>query len=105
MPVYEYKCTKCSTKFDRRRGFHETAEEECPVCSSEAQRVFSPVPIVFKGSGFYVTDSKSKNSASSGNSDNGEKPSTPEKTPESSSEKKSETTSETKSETKIEAAS
>jgi putative FmdB family regulatory protein len=56
MPVYDYECGKCSHKFEARRSFSEGASAICPACKSEAERVFSPVPIVFKGSGFYVTD-------------------------------------------------
>ena len=56
MPVYEYECGQCAHKFDQRRSFSEGSTASCPQCSSEAKRVFAPVPIVFKGSGFYVTD-------------------------------------------------
>jgi putative FmdB family regulatory protein len=60
MPIYEYECNKCSHKFDLRRKFGEDGGATCPRCGSHAQRIFSPVPIVFKGSGFYVTDSRKK---------------------------------------------
>lgn len=56
MPVYDYECGKCAHKFEMRRSFSEGAMAPCPVCQSKAERVFAPVPIVFKGSGFYVTD-------------------------------------------------
>ena len=56
MPVYDYTCGKCAHKFEMRRSFTEGATAPCPSCQSDAERVFSPVPIVFKGSGFYVTD-------------------------------------------------
>jgi putative FmdB family regulatory protein len=56
MPLYEYECGKCAHKFELRRNISEGATACCPQCSHEAQRVFAPVPIVFKGSGFYVTD-------------------------------------------------
>ena len=56
MPVYDYECGKCAHKFEQRRSFSEGATATCPHCKSEATRVFAPVPIVFKGSGFYVTD-------------------------------------------------
>ena len=56
MPVYEYECGQCAHKFDQRKSFSEGAISACPQCSGEAKRVFAPVPIVFKGSGFYVTD-------------------------------------------------
>ena len=56
MPVYDYECGQCAHKFEQRRSFSEGANATCPQCSSEAKRIFAPVPIVFKGSGFYVTD-------------------------------------------------
>ncbi len=56
MPVYDYACGTCARKFEMRRSFSDGAKAQCPSCKSEAERVFAPVPIVFKGSGFYVTD-------------------------------------------------
>jgi putative FmdB family regulatory protein len=56
MPLYDYACGKCLHKFEMRRSFNEGALATCPACNSQAERVFAPVPIVFKGSGFYVTD-------------------------------------------------
>jgi len=56
MPLYEYECGNCAHKFEMRRSISEGASASCPHCQSIAQRVFAPVPIVFKGSGFYVTD-------------------------------------------------
>ena len=56
MPVYEYECRKCSLRFEMKRRFHEESHAVCPRCHAEARRIFTPVPIFFKGSGFYVTD-------------------------------------------------
>jgi len=56
MPIYEYKCKACDLKFEVKRGFSESSGAKCPKCQCQAQRIFSPVPIVFKGPGFYVTD-------------------------------------------------
>ena len=61
MPVYEYKCTKCSHQFELKRSFGEDSSAPCPICEGEGRRLFSPVPIIFKGSGFYVTDNRAKN--------------------------------------------
>jgi putative FmdB family regulatory protein len=61
MPLYEYECENCGYKFEMRRSFSEGASAVCPECESRAQRVFAPVPIVFKGSGFYVTDYRKDN--------------------------------------------
>jgi putative FmdB family regulatory protein len=56
MPTYEYQCKACDLKFEIKRGFSESPGASCPECQRQAQRIFSPVPIVFKGLGFYVTD-------------------------------------------------
>ncbi|HEX7475057.1 MAG TPA: FmdB family zinc ribbon protein [Dehalococcoidales bacterium] len=56
MPLYDYECESCSHKFELRRSFSEGASAKCPRCNCTAERVFAPVPILFKGSGFYVTD-------------------------------------------------
>ncbi len=56
MPVYDYECQSCSLRFEVKRGFNENSAVSCPRCQCQARRVFSPVPIIFKGSGFYVTD-------------------------------------------------
>jgi len=60
MPLYDYKCTKCGTVREVRHGFNESHDEPCPACGAEMTRVFNPAPIVFKGSGFYATDSRAK---------------------------------------------
>lgn len=60
MPTYEYECPQCSARFEMRQGFTEDTSATCPRCGSEAIRIFWPVPIIFKGSGFYVTDSRNK---------------------------------------------
>ena len=56
MPIYEYECGNCSRRFDLKQGFDDIPEAECPQCKETARRVFHPAPIIFKGSGFYVTD-------------------------------------------------
>ena len=58
MPLYDYKCTKCGKISEVRHGFNEGHDEPCPACGGIMTRVFNPAPIVFKGSGFYVTDSR-----------------------------------------------
>ena len=59
LPLYEYECSECSTRFELRRSFSDESEVFCPDCKCAATRIFSPVPIIFKGSGFYVTDHSS----------------------------------------------
>jgi putative FmdB family regulatory protein len=64
MPIYEYECGSCHHRFDLKQGFHDKPQAECPKCKKEARRVFHPAPIIFKGSGFYVTDHSTSNPAS-----------------------------------------
>ncbi len=59
MPIYEYECSECAKKFELRRSFNDESQVYCPDCKCEATRIFSPVPIIFKGSGFYTTDYRS----------------------------------------------
>jgi putative FmdB family regulatory protein len=60
MPIYSYKCNNCEKIFDRFEKPGSNKKVLCPDCNSEALRIFSPVGIVFKGSGFYSTDYNSK---------------------------------------------
>jgi putative FmdB family regulatory protein len=59
MPLYEYRCTQCGRTSEVRHGFDEAYDEPCSACGAPLRRVFSAAPVVFKGSGFYVTDSRS----------------------------------------------
>jgi putative FmdB family regulatory protein len=56
MPVYEYRCKSCGKTHEIEHGFHDVRPTECPSCGGELVRVFHPVGVVFKGSGFYKTD-------------------------------------------------
>ena len=58
MPIYEYECTCCPSRFELKRSFSEDRPVCCPKCGGDVARVFSSVPVIFKGSGFYVTDSR-----------------------------------------------
>lgn len=69
MPIYEYECAHCAHRFELRRSFSEDGSVTCPQCGYDAQRIFSPVPIIFKGSGFYVTDNRGNHSNSAPTSD------------------------------------
>ncbi|MCG7582252.1 MULTISPECIES: FmdB family zinc ribbon protein [Mycolicibacterium] len=72
MPTYSYACTECDNKFDQVQAFTDDALTECPQCSGRLRKLFGKVGVVFKGSGFYRTDSredsKKKSSSSSGGS-------------------------------------
>jgi putative FmdB family regulatory protein len=56
MPVYEYSCTKCGERFEQYRTVRARSASRCPVCGGRGQRIFRPVGIIFKGSGFHSTD-------------------------------------------------
>jgi putative FmdB family regulatory protein len=58
MPIYEYACTACGERTEARQGFDDPPLEECPRCGGKLRKLYSPVGIVFKGSGFYSTDAK-----------------------------------------------
>lgn len=63
MPLYDYKCSSCGNHYELRESFDAPSRQPCPKCGNEAKRVLHPPPIVFKGSGFYITDSKKGDSA------------------------------------------
>jgi putative FmdB family regulatory protein len=57
MPTYDYRCPDCDARFEQVRPISQSGEgTECPACGAEATRAFSPVGVVFKGSGFHTTD-------------------------------------------------
>lgn len=58
MPNYEYRCADCNNRYEKREGFDAPATQACPNCGGRARRILFAPPVVFKGSGFYVTDSR-----------------------------------------------
>ncbi|HET9423201.1 MAG TPA: FmdB family zinc ribbon protein [Nocardioides sp.] len=88
MPTYQYACTECGHAFEQFQSFSDDSLTECPECSGRLRKLFNAVGVVFKGSGFYRTDSRSSDSSGS--------------TSDTKSETKTETKSDTKSETKSE---
>ncbi|MFC1949300.1 FmdB family zinc ribbon protein [Chloroflexota bacterium] len=64
MPIYEYECPRCSSRFELKRSFSDNGSVSCPKCGCAAERIFSPVPVIFKGSGFYTTDHRGNHSHS-----------------------------------------
>lgn len=85
MPLYDYQCDSCGHRFEVRQGIKEDPLTECPQCGSPIRRVIHPVGIVFKGSGFYITDSRHKSSATtSSNSDGASGDKSDKKEPSSS---------------------
>ena len=66
MPIYEYECEKCACRFEQKRRFGEDAGSPCcPQCRGKVRQLFFPSAILFKGSGFYITDSRSNRNLSS----------------------------------------
>jgi putative FmdB family regulatory protein len=63
MPTYEYRCTSCGQHIEAVQSFTDDPLTECGVCRGELRKVFAPVGIVFKGSGFYKTDSRGSGSS------------------------------------------
>jgi len=58
VPIYEYECSLCHYHFERRQRFDEEPVAICPKCQGKARRVLHSTPVIFKGSGFYITDNR-----------------------------------------------
>ena len=92
MPIYDYRCDECGHRFSAVQSFSEGPIEKCPNCGKRPRRLITTPAIVFKGSGWYKTDSRGKAPSEAGE---------PAKT-ETKSDTKSDTKSETKTEPKTE---
>jgi putative FmdB family regulatory protein len=68
MPTYQYRCTECGHDLEAVQRFSDAALTECPSCHGQLRKVYNAVGVVFKGSGFYRTDSRAKEGASVGSS-------------------------------------
>lgn len=64
MPTYSYACTACDHRFDAQQSFSDDALTQCPQCEGRLRKLFGSVGVVFKGSGFYRTDSRSSSAPS-----------------------------------------
>ncbi|HWQ13157.1 MAG TPA: FmdB family zinc ribbon protein [Roseiflexaceae bacterium] len=93
MPTYVYACDSCGAQFEQFQSFKDAPLRTCPSCSGDVRRVFQPVGIVFKGSGWYITDSRKSESASVGTDGGAKSEARAETATESKAEAKSETTS------------
>ncbi|MCD6552984.1 MAG: zinc ribbon domain-containing protein [Anaerolineae bacterium] len=58
MPIYVYQCDTCGMTFERRQSITDEPLHDCPECEGHVHRVIQPVGVIFKGSGFYVTDNR-----------------------------------------------
>lgn len=92
MPTYQYQCTECGHALEVHQSFTDDALTMCPECEGRLRKVFNAVGVVFKGSGFYATDSRAKQTASS--------PAASEHSGESKAETKADTKSGSKSDSK-----
>jgi putative FmdB family regulatory protein len=68
VPTYQYACTECGHAFEQFQSFSDDALTVCPECQGRLRKVFNAVGVVFKGSGFYRTDSRSSSSSSDASS-------------------------------------
>jgi putative FmdB family regulatory protein len=91
MPTYTYRCDTCGHGFEAVQRFADDPLKECPECGAPIRRVIQPVGVVFKGSGWYITDSRPKSSSDSADvaskSDKAEKPKSSEKSDAAKTEK------------------
>ncbi len=80
MPIYEYKCKKCGHRFEKIQKFSDPLVKKCPECGGVVEQLLSPPAVLFKGSGWYVTDYAKKGEAAAAASEGGaEKPDKSEK--------------------------
>jgi putative FmdB family regulatory protein len=73
MPTYQYRCLNCNREFELKQSFNDKPIADCPTCHDIARRIFCPVPIIFNGPGFYVTDSREGKGKGSSPSESGKK--------------------------------
>ena len=97
MPTYSYACTECDNKFDAVQAFSDDALTECPQCDGRLRKLFGKVGVVFKGSGFYRTDSRevaktSSNGSAKSSESSGSSSSSDSSSSSGSTEKKSDST-------------
>jgi putative FmdB family regulatory protein len=72
MPTYQYRCTECGHNLEAVQKFSDAALTECPNCGGTLRKVFNAVGVVFKGSGFYRTDSRAGKADAAGGQDKGD---------------------------------
>ena len=68
MPTYQYACKECGHRFEAVQSFSEASLTECPECTGSLRKLYGAVGVIFKGSGFYRTDSRSSSSSSASSS-------------------------------------
>jgi putative FmdB family regulatory protein len=73
VPTYQYACTACGHQLEAVQSFADEPLTECPACQGRLRKLFSAVGVVFKGSGFYRTDSRGKPAKADGDGDKAKK--------------------------------
>ena len=91
MPTYGYRCQSCKREFDVLQRMSDEPVASCPTCGGSGKRLFFPAGLVFKGSGFYATDSRRSSGGANGSGESGAKTTTTKK-PESDSSSPSKST-------------
>ena len=106
MPTYSYRCAACGHQFDIFQRFSDDPLTECPECHGQLKKVLHPVGVVFKGSGWYITDSRKSSGSENGGSEKSDKTDAKDGKDGKASEttKKSETADSTASTAKTKAA-
>jgi putative FmdB family regulatory protein len=84
VPTYQYACNACGDELEAVQSFSDPSLTECPTCGGPLRKVFSAVGVVFKGSGFYKTDSRSASSTADKPAEKKSEPATPAKAEASS---------------------
>jgi putative FmdB family regulatory protein len=84
VPTYEYRCAECQNQYETHEGFDAPSVQACPRCGGRAKRVLFAPPIVFKGSGFYITDSRKNGDSATVGGDSSSSSSDSSATPASS---------------------
>jgi len=97
MPVYEYECENCGTRYERLQSIKDESIQQCPECSGAVHKIFHPAGIIFKGSGWYINDSRKSTSSTVTSGDS--KSTSPEPKPAGAETKPSEDKPKTKTET------
>jgi len=87
MPLYAYRGTACAHEFETHQSFSDDPLTECPECGGPVRRVFHAPPLVFKGSGWYITDSRSGSSTASTSNGSSAKTEPAKETPAATADK------------------
>jgi len=87
VPTYQYACTECNHRFEAVQAFTDDSLTTCPVCGGQLRKVYGSVGVVFKGSGFYRTDSRAAATSTAPSNGSGDKPAGGEKSGDKSEKK------------------